>query len=424
MDNPSLGKEVILNKAIPWLVCFSAGLYFFYVIFQMSSFNTLSIELMRSFAINTTQLGNLSASYFYAAAIFLLPAGLLFDHFSTRKLLLITMCFCIISTIVIAVTQSFILAIICRAILGIGNTFAFLGCMRLVALWFPSSKMAFVMGLIVTLGMLGGVVAQTPLTLLLSIISWHSAILLSAAVGGLFLILIWLFVIDKYVVEYPSFSLKQSGKNLKKALSNSQNWFCGIYASLLNLTVLLLGALWGNLYLTQGRHLSLTKASVITSMIFIGLIIGAPIMGILSDWIKRRRSLMLWGAGLSLITILLIVYVHAWSWQMLVFWFFLLGFLSSAQVISYPVVIESNENNIASTAMSIVSIMINLAAAVSQLFFGWLLKWGGPEFAINTRGAFHPATSFKLALLLLPITFFISLVAAYKTRETYCKPNS
>ena len=60
------------KKMLPWIVCFSAALFFFYEFIQMNMFNAISADLMRAFSLHATELGKLSAYYFYVIYFFLL----------------------------------------------------------------------------------------------------------------------------------------------------------------------------------------------------------------------------------------------------------------------------------------------------------------------------------------------------------------
>ncbi len=149
------------SKAQPWIVCFSAALFFFYEFIQMHMFNAVSADLMRDFSIDATQLGNLSAIYFYSNVLFLLFSGVILDRFSTRRVILITLSLCAIGIGTFALTHSLVIAGISRFISGIGSAFCFLSSIRLASRWFPAKRMALVSGLIVTMAMTGGMVAQT-----------------------------------------------------------------------------------------------------------------------------------------------------------------------------------------------------------------------------------------------------------------------
>jgi len=423
MDNISDRSKNYYPKYISWLSCTSSALFFFFIIFQMSVFNTISADLMHAYSINLTQLGNLSSSYFYAAALALLPAGALLDRFKPRKQLLLVLGLCVISTFVFANYQSFWTAMLYRSLCGVGNAFAFLGCMLMASTWFSSKRTALVMGLMVTIGMIGGIV-QTPFSLLVSLTSWQHAIIFDATIGVVIWLAMWFFLQDppgvlKAKQAKTAIFDKQNINEFKAVLANMQNWFCSIYTALLNLPVMLLAALWGNLYLTQAHDLTKTEASFTTSMIFMGLILGSPLLGWLSDKINSRRTPMIGGALFSITIAVLIVYIPEWSFSMLAIAFFLLGFFTSAQTLSYPTVSESNPSNLTSTALAVVSIIIYIIGAVMEPLFGWLISLHAGH-VMATRMSYS-AADYQFALMILPIAFIASLMAAFLIRDTLVK---
>jgi MFS family permease len=411
-----------------WAICFVASLFFFYEILQLTIFNTISGDLTRTFSLSTLQLSRLSASYLYACAIFLLPAGLLLDRFSTKKLLAVTSCLCAVGTGLIPIASTVELATLGRILTGIGNTIAFLGCMRLVSRWFPANTIALAMGLSVTIGMTGGIISQAPFALLVNIAGWQQAMFINAAIGGIITLLIIFTVKDapkQYTLLRPHIEkIMPTGffKSLKKTSSNSQNWLCGIYTGLLNLPVMMIGALWGNLYLTQGRGFSAMQAGNITSLIFFGLIIGAPLMGWISDKLNSRRKPMLISSCTIFLVILAIIYLHL-PIIILGILFFILGILSSSQVLSYPIVSKSNPPHLESTSLALVAILVNIGGAVSQLLFGWLvnLKWDG---LMKNGIPIHTLSAYQFALIMLPLAFLISLLAAALIHDTSPRSSS
>jgi len=80
---------------------------------------------------------------------------------------------------------------------------------RLATRWFRQSNLALVIGLVVTIAMLGGVVAQKPLSLLVQYVGWRESILMDAAFGLVIFLLIYLFVQD-----YPKEHQKQHEKRV------------------------------------------------------------------------------------------------------------------------------------------------------------------------------------------------------------------
>ena len=129
-------------KWLPWLVVFSASLFFFYEFIQMNMFNTINPYLIKEFDIDAIVMGYVTAAYFYADVIFLFPAGMLLDRFSTRSIILTAMLVCVVSTVIFAASTSIVVIAICHFAAGIGNAFCFLSCARLASRWFPARQMA------------------------------------------------------------------------------------------------------------------------------------------------------------------------------------------------------------------------------------------------------------------------------------------
>ncbi len=423
IDNP-----LNFSKIQPWLVCLSAALFFFYEFIQMGMFNSISQELMHDFSINAGQLGFLSATYFYADVIFLLFAGILVDRFSIRTIIISAMVMVVLSTILFAFSQSFKIAAFSHFITGIGNAFCFLSCIKLATRWFPSQRLALVIGIIITIAMAGGIVAQAPFALVVHALGWRNAVLINAGLGIFITLLVYFFVYD-----YPKYQLSQKMaeniavkpisvmKSISLSLQNKQNILAGIYTCLLNLPIILLGALWGTLYLTQVHHLEKTQASLVATMIFLGTILGSPLVGWFSDLIGRRRLLMIIGAMLSLLVLLAIMFIPIWHFYSLLILFLLLGFFTSTQIISYPLIAESNPRHLTGTSTSLASILIMGGGAVFQPLFGWLIDLHWDQTFSQGIPHYSPS-NFLYGMFIMPIAFIVSLISAFCLCETYCQP--
>ncbi len=104
--------------------------------------------------------------------------------------------------------------------------------------------MALIIGLIVTFAMIGGFIAKTPFILLTDAVGWRMTILIDAAFG-----LVMLFLIVFFVRDYPPgqgsiFQNHQAQLHdlgfwhaLPQTTKNRQNWFGGLYTSLINLPI-------------------------------------------------------------------------------------------------------------------------------------------------------------------------------------------
>lgn len=401
-----------------WLVCLSAGLFFLYEFFQLNIFDVINQPLRADFHIDATQLSWMSSAYLWADILFLLPAGIILDRFSTRTVILTAMSICVIGTIGFAATNSFFLASFFHFLSGIGNAFCFLSCIVLVSHWFPPRRQALVVGSLVTMAFIGGMMAHTPFAYLNEVFGWRKALMIDGAVGGVLLIWIYLIVQDKPLDSPARIQTNQGhiAQSFIKALANPQNWLAGLFTSFLNLPIMVLCALWGASYLQVVHHLPEMAASNIVSLIFMGSIIGCPLVGWLSDSQGRRKPVMIIGAVATLISVTPLFLNIPLSQVSLSIIFFALGLFTSTQVISYPLVAESNTSENTGAATGIASVLIMGGGGVGQVLFGWLMaRHAGPGITEYTLA------DFQFAMWIFPIAALAALIAVLLTRETYCK---
>lgn len=409
-----------------WIVCLFASLFFFYEFIQLNIFNAISTQLMRAFHIDATQLGRLSSFYFIANVAFLFVAGILLDRFSTRKIILTALAICVLGTALFSITTSLFWASLFRFMTGIGSAFCFLSVIRLSTRWFPAQHLALVTGVIVTMAMIGGMIAQTPLVLLAQTVHWRNALLIDAGFGLVIFIIIMFVVKDypsshrkQYVLEQQHIHSIGYWRSLRLAFLKLHNWLSGIYTCLMNLPIALLGGIWGVLFLVDTHGMTKIDASYITSMLFIGTIIGGPAVGWISDKIGLRRIPMMIGAIVSLGLTLIIMMVLHLSFDILMVLFLLIGISTSTQIIGYPVVAEDSIPAITAMSVSVVNITTMGGYAVFMPLFGHLMDLHAKS--LHQVAGVYTASDFNWAVLIFPIAFMLALIASICLRETHCR---
>ena len=402
---------------MPWLVCLSAGLFFFYEFFQLNLFDVINQPLRDEFKMDAAQLSWMSSAYLWADILFLLPAGIILDRFSPRFVILAAMCVCVIGTVGFALTTSFAWATFFHSLTGIGNAFCFLCCVVLVSRWFPPRRQALVIGCVVTMAFIGGMMAHTPLAYLNEHYGWRDALLIDGAIGAMIFVWIYLVVKDKPTDDKMRITAKQtSPPNFLQALRNSQTWLAGLYTSCLNLPIMVICALWGASYLQVVHQLPQIAASNTVSMIFIGSIIGCPLVGWMSDRSGRRKPLMMLGALATLVAVIPLFMGIALSALVLNCLFFVLGLFTSTQVISYPMIAESNTSSNTGAATAIASVLIMGGGGVGQVLFGWLM-----QHHAGKATQLYTVADFQFAMWMFPIAAVAALLAVFCTRETHCQ---
>ncbi len=408
------------SSLLPWVVCFAASLFFFYEFIQGNMFASIADNIMHDFHIQADKMTYLSSIYYLSNVIFLFAAGMLLDRFSTKKTMLVAMLFCVLSTFLLAYAHSYYLALLCRFITGIGSAFCFLGPIRIASRWFPPKRMALVTGAVVTMAMSGGMLAQYPLTKLVLQVGWRDSLMMVGWLGVAMLIMMAIWIKDK-----PGHAIEHVRKKIsfltvaKMAYFNPQTLRAALYASLMNMAVAVFGAMMGSLYLMQRLGVTKEDAAMVNSMLFLGAIIGGPLIGWVSDKMGLRVLPMKVGALVSLLIFLVILYFPV-SFGVMALLFFLLGFFTAAQVISYALVAESSSPTMTAMAVSIVSILTQGGYIVYQNLFSSVLVWHG-EMHMTDGVPVYSLANYQTAAMILPLGLIVALVAISKLKETYCR---
>lgn len=409
-----------------WVVVLVASLFFFYEFIQMNMMDAISQSLMQAFHARATLVSELSSYYFIATLIFLFTAGSLLDRFSTRKIILVALAICVLGTGLFGLATSFFWVSVCRFLTGIGSAFCFVSVLRLATRWFPARRMALVTGLVVTIAMVGGMVAQTPFTLLSNAYGWRHTLFIDAVFGLFVFLAIALTIQDFPKNQEAQHAAEQTAlrgigywQSLRIAFIQGQNWLGGIYSSMINLPINVLGGLWGIPYLAVTQHISGVAASRITSMLFLGMIIGSPIAGWLSDRIARRKPVMIVGAVVSIVLSLFVMIAGHLDYAALLLLFFLIGLFSSAQIIAYPLVAESSRRVVTAMSVSVVNISVISGIAIGQWSFGRLMDQHA-KLRLGHYTLQYVPSDFHWAMLIFLGGMVIALLAALLVKETYC----
>lgn len=396
----------------------TGAFFFFYAWILRVAPSVMIEEMMRDLHVGGAVIGNLSALYFFGYAGMQIPVGVLIDRFGPRRLMTGAALICAGGCFLFAMSSGIAGVAAGRFLIGASAAFSLVGAMAVAALWFPAHRFALLSGLAMMLGMAGGVFGQAPLRLAVEAMDWRGAIL-ALAVGGVVLALAaWLTVRDR------PHQLRSSGQmpgGLSSVLRNKQTWLIAIAG--LGTTGPLLGfaGLWGVPYFVATLGIDRTAAASITSMMFVGWGVGAPLVGWFSDRIRRRRSPYILGLAICSVAMTSILYVPGLGVPALMALCFACGFGGSTQIAGFAAARENNPARVSATAIGLVNGIVTGAGALFQPLLGWLLdlNWKG-QMAAGAR-VYDPA-AYRIALSVIVVGTVIGFLCTLALRETYCRP--
>ncbi len=409
---PVSAKPSTEDSFTAWLICLSAGLFFFYEFFQLNLFDVINQLLRQEFLLNAAELSWMSSTFVWGNVLFLIPAGLILDRYSARSVILCALSVCIVGVFGFGFSHALVSAVFFHTLTGIGNAFCFLSCVILVSRWFAPQRQALVIGCIVTMAFLGGMSAHTPFAYLNAHFGWRQAVIVDGVLGLLILAWITFVVKDKPMAVHTPIKKKTLGRDLIQAIRYLQNSYAGLYTACLNLPIMVVCALWGASYLNQVHAVSSFEASHVVSYIFIGSIVGCPLVGWLSDQHGQRKPSMLIGALLTMALTTCLVLPITFSPLTLKLLFFTLGLCTSTQVLTYPFIADNNPAHLTGTATAIASILVMGSGGIAQILFGTLLQYHAQSLSSQ-----YTTSDYRFAMWIFPVSAFVASVMVLLMKE-------
>lgn len=244
-------------------------------------------ELMTEFHVDATAFGTFSAAYYFGYAGLQIPMAIFMEKFGPKIIITLSALLCALGCWLMVSTQTWELAILSRFMIGVGSVVGFLGTTKVIVDWFPHQHHTKMIGISMSIGLLGALYGGKPINLLVQQSDWH------AVLSGLGM--------AAAAIALAAFILVRSPKNNSAAQtadsSQSTSWLTQIIPLLKNKTFIILAIanflmvgclegfadVWGVNYLALTAGIEKSEASLLTSFIFLGMLIGTPVLSLIAD---------------------------------------------------------------------------------------------------------------------------------------------
>jgi MFS family permease len=259
--------------------------------------------LLNDLQLDTEGLGLLSAGFFYAFSLTQIPISIFLDRLGAKRLMIGLSFAGMAGAVLFSLAQGLGMGLAGRLLLGVGMACNLMGPLKLLTEWFPPSAFATVSGLLYAIGTLGNIVAATPLVLLVEQLGWRLSF---QVIIGLHLLLtlalVWV-VQDrppgKSIQALPAGTASTRG-NLGLLMRSRDYWIISAGTFVRYGTHAALQTLWAGPLLMEALGFSPLQAGNILLAMNIGLILGGPFWGVVSDRAFRTPKWVVAGGLLLL----------------------------------------------------------------------------------------------------------------------------
>ena len=431
LENEVIEKKIKIFAVVIWFIC--SSFYSFHYIAKVAP-SVFILSLCNDFSITAFELSGLSSFFYYSYASMQIPAGIILDKFSTKRVLGLAIILAFSGCLMFSFATNIYLIYMGRFLLGLGSSFSFPGAIKLASLWFSSSKFGLVTASTQSYGMIGAAFGAAPIAFASSICGWRLTMFSLSSLFILIYILLLFYIYDSKE-DFVSKKINRSKSKIKNTnkdkisisdsllliVRNPYSWINAIYAGTIYTIVVSFGELWGPSFISSTSGLSKSISAAIISSMFIGCAVGSPILGYISDRIKKRIPIMYISSFLSLIIFLIILLAKLNTISLFIS-LFLLGIASTGVGVSCALGAELHPKRITATTAGFTNAGTLLVGALLQPLIGWILDktWTG-IFIESAR--FYNGYSFRVALIPVIICLAISCILPFFIKETHCKNN-
>lgn len=401
-----------------WLI---VSLFLFFDILLRVFPNILVVTLQDHYHANAYQLGWLSASFIYAYGIMQLPAGILIDRFGLKLTLFAGCLLAALSVILMGATSLFWMACFARMLMGVGSAFAFLGCMQVIVEWFPLHKRAMLTGCTMMIGSAAGIVCNAFLIYLNQLFGWYSVL------GAIVIFGVVLAIALITVVRHPHQCQGQLPKltwsDLKTVLKRPENWEVGLVCALIYLPYAMLNDLWGVPFFRVVDHLTKLEAGYVISGIWMGWLIGSPLIGLWADRINNRIKVMFQLTVLQIVILALLLYVSWSSFWMVQGLGFCVGVMAAAMALCYVYGQMRNPSQATAVSSAMINSIVTVVVLISLPTVGSLMDHIAGAHVASQNILHYSVAGYRIALSVLMLAPILALILLYRLmsgRYTSC----
>jgi len=323
------------NRYLPYLMWLLPLIFFAYQFILRLWPGLMLNSIIEQFSIDAAGFGLLAAFYYFGYAGMQIPCAIILERYGVRRILCFFAILCGLANLMFSLTNNFLIALLCRFLIGACSGIGFLSISKIVSEWFPKEQYTRMIGLSFTFGLLGAIYGGKPTNLMIELYGERMVSIALALISILIGICSFIFVRSKNHKKIThSTEQKFEIANFIRLLSSPAIWCLAI------INLLMVGVLegftdvWGIQFMMIKHKILKGEAAGLVSLVFFGMIFGGPILSALSK--RFGNYFVIAGCGFTMaIAFLLILFFPNYNYIFLSILFFVLGIMCCYQVIVF-----------------------------------------------------------------------------------------
>lgn len=392
-------------------------LFFAYQFVLRLSPGVLIDEIMLREHIGVATFGLITSFYYIGYAGMQIPVGILLDKYGVRYVVAISSLLCVLGNLPLLFSDHWGVSLAGRFLIGMGSTAGVLGSIHAVRMHFPHRHLSKMIGLTVTLGLMGAIYGKSINRYLFTHMGLEKATIY-LVIPGIIIALAMLFFFKE--VDKKQFSVNQyhsSWAALKTIFKNGKIIWLSIAGGLMVGPLESFADVFGEPYLVTVYNFTPSDAGYLTaSAIYLGFCVGAPMLATIADKFKCHYIINITCGIIMTLAFHMLLENLVKGYSFTFIWAVVIGLASSYQVILLSTVADLVPANLSSTAIAVVN-MFNMSAGMAfNAAIGGLLEYYWTGEMLNGKRVYSDV-AYADALYILPVTLMFGTIILFVLRS-------
>ncbi len=389
-----------------------------------SALGVVAQAVRGEFNLSPVQMGYLFSSFLWTYVIFLLPIGIMLDRFMARNINSIGIAFWSLAMAATALAGSFFTLMLTRLIMGAGEATSIPSCGRIVREWMPAQERGVANVFWSAGSFVGPAIGAIVVAAVASAWGWRIAFVVLGALGFIWLAcnmiwfdrperVTWLTEDErrKIVNERSGGSPDEVGihgsPGVVLELLRSPSQWGAMIAQAAGIYTLYLLLFWLPSYLQDTKHLTIMKTGLYTAVPWAIAVPVSIAIGLLSDGLLRRETLLAGGRRAIVICCVLlaavVVFVPFTDNTTIILTLFALSLSGINAAISLNVTLVTDLVHRARDVGKAISLTIlsgNIFGLLAPIITGYVVAWTGQyDWAFGIAGVLLLIGALALAMM-------------------------
>jgi predicted MFS family arabinose efflux permease len=393
-----------------WLLWGIASLFFAYQYILRVMPSVLFDDIMQKFGMDAAIMGQFSGIYYIGYSIMHLPVGIMLDRLGPRKVMSACILLTISGLLPLVWVENWQWPIVGRMLMGMGSSAAILGVFKVVRVAFAENKFASMLSYSVVIGLMSAMCGGGPLAALSDMIGFDYVIYAAIALGLLIAILTFT-LLPEIEVQHSTDIIA----DLKIVMLNKHLILFCLFSGFMIGPLEGFADTWGVEFLRSFHGLDKETAGYYTSIIFLGMCIGSPIVGWLTEKTGITTGFMVIAGAVMCLCFFSLMFFHLPS-LIIMLVMGIIGICCSYQIIAIYKVSTLVPENVVGLATATANMIIMTFGYAFHSLIGMIAKSSDAGHSYSDH-IFAAISVIPIALIIGTVGFTIMAIAEYSLRK-------